>query len=136
MAGNAILFGRLAVIPVAVYLLAGCLGLPVFAEFHSGAAALIGPSGGFLFGFIPFSAFLGWRWSSREPSRLETIFLLLAAHIILYLPGLLWLKMYLKADTSKVLAIGMLYLPGDFLKIALIVANYSVFIRLRQRFFT
>ncbi|MDD2717707.1 MAG: biotin transporter BioY [Candidatus Wallbacteria bacterium] len=137
LSGNAILFGRLAVLPVLIYLLAGLIGLPVFAGFNGGPAALFGPTGGFLLGFIPFNAFLGWRWSNREPSRLEALLLLLMAHLILYLPGLLWLKLYLSVDIPRVLALGMLpFLPGDFLKIALTVANHTVFIRVKRRFFS
>lgn len=44
--------GRDATITVALYLLVGLLGLPVFAGFSSGIASIVGPTGGFLWGFL------------------------------------------------------------------------------------
>ncbi|MEM6964396.1 MAG: biotin transporter BioY [Bacteroidota bacterium] len=45
---------------VAVYLIAGCLGLPVFAKGNSGFDTLLAPSGGFLYGFLFAAFFIGW----------------------------------------------------------------------------
>lgn len=44
---------------VAVYLLMGAVGLPVFSAFSGGFSALIGPAGGFLWGFLPLSILCG-----------------------------------------------------------------------------
>lgn len=44
---------------LAVYLLLGAAGVPVFANFKAGAQALVGPTGGFLFGFLPMAALCG-----------------------------------------------------------------------------
>ncbi len=44
---------RLGVISVMGYLLAGTVGLPLYAEFSSGAGVLLGTTAGYLFGFIP-----------------------------------------------------------------------------------
>ncbi|WP_297033469.1 biotin transporter BioY [uncultured Enorma sp.] len=49
--------GRDAVVTVALYLLLGALGLPVFSGFSGGIAALVGPTGGFLWGFLAGTAF-------------------------------------------------------------------------------
>lgn len=48
----AALGGRDAVIAVGIYLLLGAIGLPVFSGFSGGIASLVGPSGGFLWGFF------------------------------------------------------------------------------------
>ena len=48
----AILGGRGAVAAVGLYLLAGALGLPVFSGFSGGVGQLLGPTGGFLWGFL------------------------------------------------------------------------------------
>lgn len=44
--------GRDAVVTVALYLVLGGLGLPVFSGFSGGIASLVGPTGGFLWGFL------------------------------------------------------------------------------------
>ena len=59
--------GRDAVVTVALYLLLGALGLPVFSGFSGGIAALVGPTGGFLWGFLAGTAF------AAGIQRLETV---------------------------------------------------------------
>jgi biotin transport system substrate-specific component len=44
---------RAALICMVIYLLLGLVGLPVFSHGRAGIQILIGPSGGFLFGFFP-----------------------------------------------------------------------------------
>ena len=48
----AVLDGATACAAVGVYLLLGALGLPVFAGFGGGIASIVGPTGGFLWGFL------------------------------------------------------------------------------------
>ncbi len=45
---------------VGIYLLAGALGLPVFADGASGVGTLMGPSGGYLIGFWVAAAITGY----------------------------------------------------------------------------
>lgn len=50
---------KLAVMTIIIYILLGCIGIPVFANFSSGLQCLIGPSGGFLTGFIIMAFIIG-----------------------------------------------------------------------------
>lgn len=50
-------FGTLSVL---LYILIGAAGIPVFAEMSAGLSVLVGPTGGFLVGFIPTAFFIGW----------------------------------------------------------------------------
>ena len=43
---------REALMTVAAYVLLGCAGLPVFSSFQGGAGVLLGPTGGFIWGFV------------------------------------------------------------------------------------
>ena len=54
-----LLGGKRGTICMAVYLLLGAVGLPVFSGFRGGVGALVGSTGGYLVGFI-VSALLMW----------------------------------------------------------------------------
>ncbi len=76
---------------VAVYLLIGFAGLPVFAGFSGGAARVFGPAGGFLVGFIPHALISGWfidRFPGNSAAQFAGMFLAL---IVLYAFGTVWL---------------------------------------------
>ena len=53
---------------VAVYLMLGFIGLPVFSGFMGGVQRLIGPTGGYLVGYIPCAMITGFF--SRKFKRL------------------------------------------------------------------
>lgn len=53
-----------------VYILVGAVGVPVFAGFKGGLAALLGVTGGFIFGFIPLALLCGIEYGRlRMPAR-------------------------------------------------------------------
>ena len=54
-----LLGGKRGSLAVLVYLLLGAVGLPVFSGFTGGIGHLLGPTGGYIIGFI-FSALLMW----------------------------------------------------------------------------
>lgn len=49
--------GRDAVVTVAVWMVAGAIGLPVFSGFSGGIGHILGPTGGFIWGFLVGTAF-------------------------------------------------------------------------------
>ncbi len=60
---------RDAVIPVALYVALGALGLPVFHNGVAGVGVLLGPTGGYLIGFIPAALIVGFAYESVSPAR-------------------------------------------------------------------
>lgn len=110
---------RLGAATLVLYTLEGVLGLPVFQGFSGGPAVLMGPTGGYIIGFILAAALVGWfaeRGFDRRVLTMFTVMMLGAA--ILYLPGLLWLAKFTGYD--KVLELGLYpFLWGDLLKAAL-----------------
>lgn len=63
-----ILKEKLATLAVILYILLGCIGLPVFANFSSGLQCLVGPSGGFLIGFILMAFVIGLASRTNKKS--------------------------------------------------------------------
>lgn len=55
-----ILGSRYGTLSVLLYLIIGAAGVPVFAEFSGGVSKLVGPTGGYLVGFIPSAFLMGW----------------------------------------------------------------------------
>lgn len=100
------------------YLAEGAVGLPVFAGGTGGALALIGPTGGYLIGFVAAAAVVGWlieRGSSRH--ALASVATMLVGSAVVYVFGVAWLSHLIPGGTSVALAQGVFpFIPGDVLK--------------------
>lgn len=111
---------RLGALTVLVYLLEGAFGLPVFAGGTGGIAKIVGPTGGYLIGFV-FAAYLvGWL-TERGWSRniLTAVLAALAGSVVLYIPGLYWLNTVMPSFGAT-LGAGLLpFLIGDGIKTVL-----------------
>lgn len=104
---------------VAVYLLIGLTGLPVFSGFSGGAGKLLGPTGGYLLGFIPmcFLAGLSLEHYSKSPARLFAGFVL--ANAACYALGSLWLSHEMALSLKEAFFLGCVpYIPADLTKTA------------------
>lgn len=118
-----------------IYLLLGVVGLPVFAKGSSGIGALLGPSGGYLVGFIPAAFLVGYLLERREKPRFRLIFLAMVVGLLaIYLPGVGWLMWVAKLNLVKALLLGVLpFLPGDAVKIVVGALIVGRAMRLRIR---
>ncbi len=108
---------------VALYLLQGALGLPVFAgtpEKGIGLAYMVGPTGGYLFGFLIAALFAAYMQSIFTTTRIITsAVIMLIGHCIIYLFGLIYLGSFI-GYSEKVFVFGMMpFILGDITKIAL-----------------
>ena len=82
---------RIGVATVALYLLEGAFGLPVFAT-GGGLAYLVGPTGGFLIGFLVMAAILGYAADKGASGKPLTLFAaMVAADAVLLVLGFVWL---------------------------------------------
>lgn len=102
----------------AAYLVAGAVGLPVFAgtpEKGIGLAYMFGPTGGYLLGMLVASALVGHAAQFGKKGMLLPS--MLAGLAIIYAVGLAWLSYWVPAD--KLLAAGFYpFVIGDIVKIA------------------
>ena len=119
MLAGLLLGGRWGLTSVGVYLLAGAMGLPVFAGGTGGVGKFVGPTGGYLLGFAA-AAYLVGVISERGHGRVAIDLLaMLAGTVVLYAFGVSWLKVVTGMSVSKAVAVGMApFLIGDLLKIA------------------
>jgi biotin transport system substrate-specific component len=104
---------------VATYLALGAMGLPVFAGGASGVARLIGPTAGYLVGFLVAAFVVGSLsergWDRKPWTAAASMFI---GSVVIYATGVLWLAKFV--GWPAVLSTGVLpFLPGDVLKIAL-----------------
>ena len=108
-----------ATISVAVYLLIGFVGLPVFAGFTGGAGKLLGPTGGYLLGYLVLSLVAGTILEKIEKVK---ILALSIGTIGLYLIGTMWLMFQSKLSFMSALTVGVLpFVVFDVIKIVVAV---------------
>ena len=106
---------RYAIIPVSLYVILGALGLPVFHTGATGFGILLGPTGGYLAGFV-FAAFVVGLFYERESSTMK-ITGLVAGTGIIYVCGISWLMYSLSVGFFPAIISGVLpFLPGDLMK--------------------
>ena len=131
--------GLLSAAPTALFLLAGLVGLPVYSGGSSGPAVWIGPTGGFLAGYLLgalVSGLIAGKPDVNESkitmkNAVRITIAIFAGMIILYVPGVIhfarWAKKMEKVPADKTALAFTLsacvipYLPGDLLKIIVAV---------------
>ena len=114
---------RLAFATLLLYLAQGAFGLPVFAgtpEKGIGLAYMMGPTGGYLLGFLLAATLCGWLAERGWDRNVATTALaMLLGSIVIYVPGLLWLGAVVGWD-KPVLEWGLTpFLAGDATKLVL-----------------
>ena len=105
-----------AVMSVLVYLVAGALGVPIFAGGKSGIGVLFGPSAGYLWGFLLIAYFAGL---AKGKALFPSFLLLLTGLILDHLLGIAGLMLTLKKTLVESFMIDVLFIPGDLIKICL-----------------
>lgn len=119
---------------VLLYLLEGMIGLPVFANGASGLSVLLGPSGGYLYGFVPTAFVLGYFSDKGVLNSVwKSIGVALLASIITFAFGLAQLSFFVPAD--KLLAAGLYpFILGGVIKAVLasvlVTPSYKFFSKL------
>lgn len=133
---GALLGSRRGVLSVLAYLGQGAIGLPVFAGGAGGISHLLGPTTGYLAGFI-CGAYLTGMLAERGWDRRAgtTLLAMLLGNVAVYLFGLSWLSIFVGG--GRVLQDGLYpYIPGDLAKLAvaavLLPSGWSLLGRTRR----
>ena len=117
-----LLHGKRSALAVSLYLLLGLIGVPVFTGFSGGIHHLLGPTGGFLLGYLPCAWLSGWiiaRWGDK-PLVWAGAFAL--GSLLLYLCGTAGYAGITRSPLSAAVPICVLpFLPGEAVKIAIAV---------------
>ncbi|MCK5074481.1 MAG: biotin transporter BioY [Bacteriovoracaceae bacterium] len=98
------------------YLIEGVAGLPFFSGGKFGMAVLLGPTGGYLIGFILASTTMGYLSDKMHDRSYKTSFPLFAlGHLLIFLPGCLWLGKFVGVE--NILTKGFYpFIPGLLIK--------------------
>lgn len=117
-----LLGSRWGLASVAIYLLAGAIGLPVFAGGTGGIARFAGPTGGYLIGYLPAVFIIGMISEKGGHRVVFDLIALICGSLTVYAFGVPWLKIMTGMSWGKAFAGGMfLFLIGDALKIAAVL---------------
>jgi biotin transport system substrate-specific component len=115
---GAVLGSRRGTASLGLYLLMGLAGLPFFAGGASGLAYLLGPTGGYLVGFIVAAGLVGLLAARGLDRRIPSALLaFLVGEIVIYLFGVAWLSFYLGVPHA-IMAGLVPFIIGDAIKLA------------------
>ena len=108
-----------ALMTIGVYLLLGLLGVPVFAGFRGGPAALFGKTGGYLLGYLLCALIVGLL-NLKTKGFWQKSLALLAGLFVCYVFGTAWFMRLTNLGLMESLGYCVFpFLPGDVVKILL-----------------
>lgn len=122
-----ILGSRLATLSISIYILEGIIGIPVFAGGSLGPLYLLGPTGGYILGFIPAAYIVGYLSENGWNKKLFTTIITMAIGTsLIFVFGVSWLSF--SAGLNTAVSIGLIpYLTGAVIKISLAaISIYSI----------
>jgi biotin transport system substrate-specific component len=132
---GAALGARLAAASVALYLIEGLAGLPVFAGAAAGPLYMAGPTGGFLVGFLAAAALTGFAADRLwDRSWIRLLVSLSLGHAVVFAFGFLWLAQFIgaeKAFAAGVAPFALATMVKTLLAVALVGTGRRAFQRTR-----
>ena len=112
---------RVSFSAVAVYLLLGMSGMPVYAGWTSGVGIVIGPTGGYLIGMLLFPLVIGMGASLSRSWPAMLLWNLIAAFLQLGF-GTLWLAFVAKMAIETAVATGLIaFVIPTIIKVVIVV---------------
>ena len=119
---------------VALYICIGAIGIPVFASFNSGVAYIMGPTGGFIIGFIFTALIVGLFIKRYRDNKWALFFAMLLGIAACYFFGTIWFLAYFKLQgNEKSLLAALTACVFPFIIPDVIKAVLAVFLTFRLR---
>ena len=91
---------KLSILSILSYILLGFIGLPVFANLKFGPSALFGATGGFIIGFLPMAAIIGYA-SDRVKNKIWLFIALYIGLAVNYVSGILQFSLVTHTEILK-----------------------------------
>lgn len=114
-----------------IYMLIGLVGVPVFSGFSGGPSKLLGPTGGYIIGFLFMTLISGFFIDRFIDKWYLCILGMILGTAVCYTIGTVWLSYQADLSMSAALAVGVIpFIPADLIKI-IIVAFIGPQIRTR-----
>ncbi len=117
---SAMLLGsRIGALSQLIYLFLGLVGLPVFAAGKAGPGVLLGPTGGYLWGFVISAYIIGYLVERKNIIKIKDFVLVgMIGFLIINLFGAFQLYLVTQLDIKTVFLSGIFpFIVGDFIKI-------------------
>lgn len=128
-----ILGSRQGTLSVLVYLMIGAIGVPVFAQLTGGLGIIVGPTGGFLIGFIPATWIMGYYLEQTNFTLGHALIANIIGMFVALFIGTAWLKLIAQLSWSAAFIGGFTpFLIGGFIK-AFMAASIGIIVRERLR---
>ena len=110
---------KMGTVSYIVYLIIGIVGVPVFSGFTGGFAKLLGPTGGYIIGFIPMAIIAGLV-IEKSGSRILHFIAMVVGTAVCYAFGTAWFCVVMKSDVAAALGMCVFpFIPGDIAKIVI-----------------
>ncbi|MDE7252612.1 MAG: biotin transporter BioY [Acetatifactor sp.] len=118
-------------ISVLLYILLGLVGLPVFTNFSGGAGKVLGPTGGYIVGYVFLALIFGFFTEHWKGKIVMNVIGGVLGTTVMYFFGTLWLAYLNHMSFMAALWAGVIpYIPGDIVKLAV---SMGIGTQLRKR---
>lgn len=109
---------KMGTLAVLIYILLGAAGMPVFSGFAGGLGKLMGPTGGYILGYLPMALVAGLFVERFPKNRAMQFVGMVLATAVLYVLGTAWFCFAMDSALVPALSACVIpFLPGDLVKV-------------------